>query len=165
MSVTESPKSYLQAVMQGLEVPEVPQAAEEPNFKQEAQKVPPEVTVVKSSWDLLLESKSLNEKEKRIKKKKVVRLSLKKPAGAEKDFPTNTAGGGGGKREPRHKHAAGEKCFSSKADCKGVSSSGSYRCISCKVRYVLKLTFLNNIIKKSLKLFNIRYILTTVLYA
>ena len=88
---------------------------------------------------------------------------MKAPAGAEKDFLTNTAGGGG-KREPRHKHAAGEKCFSSKADCKGVSS-GSYRCISCKVRYVLKLIFLNNIIKKSLKLFNIRYILTTVLYA
>ncbi len=69
-----------------------------------------------------------------------MRLSLKAPAGAEKDFPTtNTAGG---KREPRHKHAAGEKCFSSKADCKGVSS-GSYRCISCKVRYVLKLISLN----------------------
>ena len=70
MSVTESPKSYLQAVMQGLEVPEVPQAAEEPNFQLEEPKVPPEVTVVKSSWDLLLESKSLNEKEKKIKKKK-----------------------------------------------------------------------------------------------
>jgi hypothetical protein len=140
MSVTESPKSYLQAVMQGLEVPEVPQAAEEPNFQLEEPKVPPEVTVVKSSWDLLLESKSLNEKEKKKKKeKKVVRLSLKAPAGAEKDFSTNTAGG---KREPRQKHAAGEKCFSSKADCKGVSS-GSYRCISCKVRYVLKLSFLN----------------------
>ena len=70
MSVTESPKSYLQAVMQGLEVPEVPQAAEEPNFQLEEPKVPPEVTVVKSSWDLLLESKSLNEKEKRKKKEK-----------------------------------------------------------------------------------------------
>jgi hypothetical protein len=70
MSVTESPKSYLQAVMQGLEVPEVPQAAEEPNFQLEEPKVPPEVTVVKSSWDLLLESKSLNEKEKKEKRKK-----------------------------------------------------------------------------------------------
>ena len=77
-------------------------------------------------------------KKKNKKEKKVVRLSLKAPA-AEKDFSTNTAGG---KREPRQKHAAGEKCFSSKDDCKGVSS-GSYRCISCKVRYVLKLSFLN----------------------
>jgi hypothetical protein len=92
MSVIESPKSYLQAVMQGLEVPEVPQAAEEPNFQLEEPKVPPEVTVVKSSWDLLLESKSLNEKKKFKKEKKVVRLSRKAPAGAEKDFSTNTAG-------------------------------------------------------------------------
>ena len=64
MSVTESPKGYLQVVMQGLEVPEVPQAGEEPTFQQEEPKVPPEVTVVKSSWGLLLESKSLNGKEK-----------------------------------------------------------------------------------------------------
>ena len=133
MSVTvEQPKSYLQAVMQGLEVPDVQEAPEVLNVPQEEPKVPPEVTVVKSSWDLLLESKSSNEKEKKNKKdKKDVRLSLKAPAAAEKDFSTN-----GGKREARHKRAAGEKCLSSKADCKGVSS-GSYRCISCKSRYVL----------------------------
>ena len=69
MSVTvEQPKSYLQAVMQGLEVPDVQEAPEVLNVPQEEPKVPPEVTVVKSSWDLLLESKSSNEKEKKIKK-------------------------------------------------------------------------------------------------
>lgn len=69
MSVTvEQPKSYLQAVMQGLEVPDVQEAPEVLNVPQEEPKVPPEVTVVKSSWDLLLESKSSNEKEKKRKK-------------------------------------------------------------------------------------------------
>ncbi len=68
-----------------------------------------------------------------------MRLSLKAPAAAEKDFFTN-----GGKREARHKHAAGEKCLSSKADCKGVSS-GSYRSISCKSRYVLFKLLIKNL--------------------
>ena len=133
MSVIEQPKSYLQAVMQGLQVPEVlPEAPEVPNFQQERTEVLlPQVTVVKPPWDLLLESKSSNEKIKINKKeKKEVRLSLKAPA--EKDCTNNA----NNKREPRNKRpAAGKECLSSKADCKGVSSS-SYRCISCKARYV-----------------------------
>lgn len=135
MSVIEQPKSYLQAVMQGLQVPEVlPEAPEVPNFQQEkTEALLPQVIVVKSPWDLLLESKSSNEKIKKNKKeKKDVRLSLKAPA--EKDC-TNV-NDANNKREPRNKRpAAGKECLSSKADCKGVSSS-SYRCISCKARYV-----------------------------
>ena len=42
MSVTvEQPKSYLQAVMQGLEVPDVQEAPEVLNVPQEEPKVPP----------------------------------------------------------------------------------------------------------------------------
>ena len=83
MSVIEQPKSYLQAVMQGLQVPEVlPKAPEVPNFQQERTEVLlPQEIVVKPPWDLLLESKSSNEKIKNNKKgKKEVRLSLKAPA-------------------------------------------------------------------------------------
>ena len=84
-----------------------------------------------------------------MKKKKVVRLSLKAPAAAKKGFSTNTVGNNNN-REPPHKHAAGEKCLSSKADCKGVSS-GSYRCIFSKARYKLKINFFKLI--KNLKIF------------
>ena len=100
----------------------------------------------KSSWELLLESKSANTKQKNKKVKRdnmnaslIIMSSLKSPVEKQctnaSESETSKTSRSINKREstPRNKRpAAGDKCLSS-FDCKGVTS-GSYRCTSCKFR-------------------------------
>jgi hypothetical protein len=142
MSLIEQGRSFLEALKQGLDAGS---KTEVPNVPPEVlPKVPSELKEQeKSSWELLLESKLANTKQKKNKKVKrdnmnaslIMKSPVEKQRTNASESETSKTSRSINKREstPRTKRpAAGDKCLSS-FDCKGVTS-GSYRCTSCKFR-------------------------------